>query len=87
MVLKISLPVREEPAIINLLSRMPTEVKESFTEEQLAHLRNAVVTRQWGAHRVDFRTTFGLFRRRYYLVFLAGHNIRSIVCVIRTTLA
>jgi hypothetical protein len=77
MVNKISLPISEEPAIVNLLARMPEDVRVSFSEVQLAHLHNAVGTRQWGKHRVDFRTTFGLFSRRYYLVFLAGHNIRS----------
>ncbi|MDO6712194.1 3-phosphoshikimate 1-carboxyvinyltransferase [Aliiglaciecola sp. 2_MG-2023] len=75
---KISIPIEQDPAIINLLSRMPKEVQASFTEIQLSHLRNAVACRQWGKHRIDFRTTFGLFRRRYYAVFLFGHNLRSL---------
>jgi hypothetical protein len=78
MALKFSLPVHEEPCIINLLSRMPSYVKESFTEEQLVYLLNAVVNRQWDIHKIDFRTTFGLFKWRFYLVVLAGHNLRTL---------
>lgn len=78
MVTKVALPVTEDPAIVNLLARMPKDVRESFSELQLSHLRNAVGSRKWGAHRIDFRTTFGLFNYRYYLVLLAGKNIRTI---------
>jgi hypothetical protein len=45
MLTKITISISEEPAIINLLSRMPTKAKESFTEEQLPHLRNAILER------------------------------------------
>lgn len=78
MVTKIVLPVSEDPAIVNLLARMPKHVRESFSELQLSHLKNAVGSRKWGSHRVDFRTTFGFFSYRYYFVFLAGKNIRTI---------
>jgi hypothetical protein len=78
MATKITLPVSQDPAIVNLLGTMPKDVRESFTELQLAHLRNAVGARKWGSHRIDFRTTFGFFSYRYYLVLLAGKNIRTI---------
>ena len=72
------LPIEEDPAIKNLLARMPENIKSSFSEDQLYHLRNAVASRQWGNHSIDYRTTFKLFTRRYYLVLLLGHNVREI---------
>jgi hypothetical protein len=75
---KVKIPIEDDPAIKNLLARMPESIKNSFSEDQLYHLRNAVASRQWGSHTVDYRTTFKIFTRRYYLVFLMGHNIRVI---------
>lgn len=42
------------------------------------HLRHAVVSRQWDKHSIDFRTTFGLFTRRFYVVVLVDHNLRTL---------
>lgn len=69
--------IRKDPAIIKLLARMPAEVKDSFTEQQLAELRVALGARQWGKHKVDVRGTLGLGRWRYYYVFVAGRNLRD----------
>lgn len=75
---KISIPIDKDPAIQNLLARIPQEVKSSFSDEQLFHLRNAVATRQWGNHSIDYRTTFRFLNHRYYMVFLMGRNVREI---------
>jgi len=59
---------------------MPTEVANSFTDEQLTHLLTAVGTRSWGKHKVDVRGTFKLpfYQWRYYYVLLAGKNYREL---------
>jgi hypothetical protein len=72
--------ISNQPAIIKLLSRMPEEVANSFTDEQLTHLLTAVGSRGWGKHKVDFRGTFKLpfYQWRYYYVLLAGRNYREL---------
>lgn len=75
---RVSSTIEQDPAIINLLERMPVSVQKSFTEVQLTHLRNAVASRQWGNHKIDLRGTFPLFNFRYYYVILAGKNQRSL---------
>ena len=42
--------ISEQPAIKQLLSRMPEEVTNSFTDEQLTHLLTAVGSRSWGKY-------------------------------------
>ena len=72
------LDIRSDSAIQNLLARMPKEVQDSFTESQLSHLRVALGARSWGNHKVDVRSTFKLFKYRYYYVFVAGRNRREL---------
>ena len=64
----------------NLLSRMPNDVANSFTDTQLMHLKLAVGSRQWGKHKVDFRGTFPVpfMQSRLYYVFLMGRNHREL---------
>lgn len=69
--------IRQDPTIQKLLSRMPSAVQQSFTEQQLAELRVALGARQWGKHRIDVRGTLSLWRFRYYYVFVAGRNVRE----------
>lgn len=69
--------IRQDPAIQKLLSRMPMEVQQSFTELQLAELRVALGARQWGKHALDLRGTVSLWRFRYYYVLVAGRNVRQ----------
>lgn len=69
-----------DPAVKSLLDRMPPEVAESFTEEQLAHLHSALGARSWKKHSVDIRSTFPVpfIRRRIYFVLLMGRNRRDL---------
>ena len=69
--------IRQDPGLQKLLSRMPRDVAESFTEQQLAHLRVALGARQWGKHQIDLRGTLKLFHWRYYYVVVAGRNLRD----------
>lgn len=70
--------IKQDPSIRNLLNRMPEEVQQSFTEEQLSHLKIAIGARQWGVHAVDSRGVVRLFKYRYYFVLLAGRNRRQL---------
>lgn len=70
--------IKKDPAIKNLLNRMPEDVQVTFTDEQLMHLKIAIGARQWGKHSLDYRGIFKAFRYRYYFVILAGRNRRQL---------
>ncbi len=70
--------ITSDPAVRSLLNRMPEVVQESFTEEQLVHLKVAIGARQWGRHSIDSRGVVKFFKYRYYFVFLAGRNRREL---------
>ncbi|XQF93627.1 3-phosphoshikimate 1-carboxyvinyltransferase [Pseudoalteromonas espejiana] len=70
--------IKKDPAIRSLLNRMPESVQNSFTEEQLVHLKIAIGARQWGRHAIDFRGVVKFFKYRYYYVLLAGRNRREL---------
>jgi hypothetical protein len=72
--------IQDEPAIKSLLSRMPTDVAGSFSEQQLTHLFTAIGDRSAGRHAVDLRGTFKIpfHRWRFYYVFLVGRNRRDL---------
>jgi hypothetical protein len=72
--------IRSEPAIQHLLSRLPSKVANSFTDEQLIGLKVALGARRWGKHKVDVRGTFPIpfFKSKIYYVFLMGRNHRSL---------
>ncbi|MGQ8365592.1 hypothetical protein [Glaciecola sp. 1036] len=75
-----TIPKSQAPAVQNILQRMPKEVADSFTEEQLNHLHAALGVRSWKKHAVDLRFSFAipLTRARYYCVFLLGKNRREL---------
>ncbi len=77
MVLKIKRPMRQEPNIQHILERMPKDVADSFTEEQLAHINTALAGRHWGNHKLDLRGTISLWKNRYYFVLLGGKDKRD----------
>lgn len=72
--------IRQEPDIQQLLSRMPSHISDTFSDEQLIHLKTAVGSRSWGKHKVDLRGTFHFpfTRWRYYYVLLLGRNRRQL---------
>ena len=70
--------ITTDPVISRLLERMPGDVADSFSEEQLSYLRNAIGAREWGRHKVDLRGTVKFFKWRYYYVVLAGRNRRTL---------
>lgn len=60
-----------------LLAAMPKPVADSFTDLQLTMVENAVNGMRWGEHPVDIRLSLPFWRRRFYLVFIAGPERRS----------
>ena len=72
--------IKDEPAMRKLLERMPDPIAESFTNDQLLHLKIALGARQWGKHKVDFRGTVALpfVPIKIYYVLLMGKNHRDL---------
>lgn len=70
--------IKNDPVVSRLLEKMPENVADSFDEEQLSHIRNAIGAREWGKHKLDVRGTIKFFKWRYYYVVLAGRNRRSL---------
>lgn len=72
--------IRQDPGIQRLLERMPDSVQQSFDDEQLMHIRNAIGARNWGNHSLDWRGVFKIpmFKWRFYYVFLIGRNRRQL---------
>ena len=68
----------EDSFVIGLKERLPDDLKDSFTPEQLSALKVAFGARKWGQHSVDLRGTLRLWHWRYYFVFLAGRNRRGL---------
>ncbi|WP_423228051.1 3-phosphoshikimate 1-carboxyvinyltransferase [Phytopseudomonas daroniae] len=68
----------QDPFIKGLKERLPDDLKDSFSAEQLDALQVAFGARQWGRHRLDLRGTLKLWRWRYYFVLLAGRNKRDL---------
>lgn len=71
-------PVEHDPFINGLKQRLPEELRESFTEEQLRGLRSAFATRSWARHKLDLRGTFNIWRTQYYFVLVGGRNKRDL---------
>ncbi|UAW99484.1 3-phosphoshikimate 1-carboxyvinyltransferase [Halopseudomonas nanhaiensis] len=69
---------REDWFTKGLKERLPSEVRESFSEQQLQALKVAFGARRWGKHPVDLRGTLDLWRWRYYFVLLIGRNRREL---------
>ena len=65
-------PIRKDPDIMGLLSRLPQETASSLTDTQLQHIKVAVGSGQYRKHKVDLRGTIPLpfSAYRLYFVFL-----------------
>ncbi len=69
-----------EDAFLNhYFRRIDPAVAASFTKEQRAAIRTMFGDRGATRHPVDIRCTFPLGWRRFYLVFLMGHDRRKFI--------
>ncbi len=62
------------PFIAKFLARLPQDVADSFTPEQLAAVQRAFGMRYAAPHAVDLRRSIGLLGRRFYVVLLVGRE-------------
>ncbi|MFT4654024.1 MAG: hypothetical protein ACI82S_001679 [Patiriisocius sp.] len=71
-------PIRHDPDVMKLISRLPDEIALSLTDEQLTHLKVAIGNGGYRNHKVDLRGTFPLpfYPLRIYFVLLMGRNVR-----------
>jgi hypothetical protein len=67
----------QDPLIATFLHRVGPKLAATFTAEQLAAVRLAFSARAIGRHAVDWRRTFRVLRRGYYVVFLFGRDARG----------
>ncbi len=72
--------IRNNLTIENLLSRMPKEVADSFSDKQLTYLLTAVGSRSFGEHSIDKRGTLKipLYKWRIYYILLMGKGHRRL---------
>jgi hypothetical protein len=72
--------IRQDPDIMNFLSRLPKVTAAKFTNSQLEHIKVAIGTAKYRKHKVDVRGTIPIFFTEYriYYVFLMGLNLRSL---------
>jgi hypothetical protein len=71
------LPHADDPFVARFFHRIPPSIARSFTPQQLAAVKLAFGTRQWGDHPIDLRRTFGIGRWRFYIVLLMGRARRG----------
>lgn len=71
------MPDTDDPFLQKFFSRIEPAVAWSFSPAQIAAIRTAFGGRPWRRHAIDIRLSLPLPRRRYFLVFLAGREMRS----------
>lgn len=72
-----SSPFVKNPALERFLRRLPEDVANSFTTEQLQALQTALQSTEWRQHPVDIRLTIPLLWKKFYFVLIAGPDRRS----------
>ncbi|MBE7381466.1 MAG: hypothetical protein F6J95_008660 [Leptolyngbya sp. SIO1E4] len=70
-------PFSKDSALERFLKRLPEEVADSFTVEQLQAMQSALQTTQWRRHPVDLRLTIPILWKKFYVVLVAGPERRS----------
>lgn len=70
--------IDRDPFFRRFFGRVPSEVAETFNDEQLDAIKRAFGARSPGSHPIDLRFSLPFLRRRsFYFVFLAGRERRS----------
>ncbi|WP_144208904.1 hypothetical protein [Shewanella donghaensis] len=71
--------IRQDPLIEKVLKRSPSHIADSFTNEQLKAIKQALGPNTWGGHFLDSRGTFKFpfIKWRFYYVLLLGKNKRA----------
>ncbi|WP_017316392.1 hypothetical protein [Mastigocladopsis repens] len=66
-----------DPVFEQLFAKIPREITDTFTEEQLEAIKNAFGSRHWTRHPLDLRFSVPIPGLRFYVVLLAGSERRS----------
>ena len=66
---------RLDPSMLRMLNRLPKEMVEGFSEQELSALYRAMP--RSGKHAVDLRFSIPFLPKRLYFVFLMGQDKRS----------
>lgn len=71
--------IRQDPLIEKVLTRSPSHIADSFSNEQLHAIKQALGPNTWGGHFLDSRGTFKFpfIKWRFYYVLLLGKNKRA----------
>lgn len=67
----------DDPFVARFFHRIPPSIARTFTPQQLAAVKLAFGTRQWGDHPIDLRRSIGIGRWRFYIVLLMGRARRG----------
>ena len=70
--------VSDDIFLDHYLRRIDPQVAASFTEPQIAAIKQMLGARAAGPHALDFRPTLTLGRRRYYMVLMMGRDRRTL---------
>lgn len=69
---------RDELRIDDVIARIPTEIRDTLSEEQLQALRDVVgQTRPWRKHPIDIRLTLPVGSHRLFFTLVAGADKRN----------
>ena len=72
-----SIADKSDRGLYLFLAKMPKEIQQSFTDEQLVNIKVALKQNKWKKHRIDLRSSIGFFSYHYYYVFIAGRETRE----------
>jgi len=70
--------VKQDPVIDKILSKMPENIANTFTDDQLTAMKTVFGARKWAKHPVDIRGVISIWSFRYYYVVLAGKEKRQL---------
>jgi len=66
-----------DPFLEQFFSRIPRDMAESFSDDQLLAIKRAFADQVGKDHSIDIRVSLPLLFRRYYMVFIAGPERRD----------
>lgn len=67
----------KDAALERFLKRLPDDIANSFTIEQLQAMQTGLQATQWRRHPVDIRMTIPVLWKKFYFVLVAGPEKRS----------
>lgn len=69
--------LQNDPIFEQLFAQIPSEITETFTDDQLAAIETAFSSHNWTRHPLDVRVSSPIPGLRFYLVLLGGRERRA----------